>query len=370
MRSFTITYSVFKTIVSTSKLPIYWNVTNSGYFIQSASEACFYAAKVAGSDIADFEANLKISENEGSDEDEAAALASVHLGLHKKEPKQDGKSIGVVEKSTASKVTFFSHDWTDPTTWYTKSVKITDEVATYVSSGVYQLAHVNVIDAYHGKLTQEDYLNNASGGSYRVSVKVDGAAVVEQDPHYGTGEDYTLNYATGVLTFIAGEEPAQNAEIKVTYHYATTSEFIIKPVAGKKLLISFAECQFSQDVAINDTVVFQPYGYVDYFAPQYLQSNGGPYPSGTKIPLGAPAKYKAMSDYYNESVKAYATYPALGGNGWRGASQPITTCDWDYVASTPISSSAGMEIVISLEHHTPFGGDLATATFYCTVESE
>jgi len=49
---------------------------------------------------------------------------------------------------------------------------------------------------------------------------------------------------------------------------------------------------------------------------------------------------------------------------------PIYVFDWDYVSATYLSSAAGMEVVIKLEHDAPFGGTMATATFYCKSDSE
>jgi hypothetical protein len=278
----------------------------------------------------------------------------------------DGRLRYAVEKSDTPKKTIISHDWTDPTTWYSSSVRVVDEIASDSGNHIlYNLDHVNVIDTYHGKVTQEDFLLDGSDNSFRVTVKVNDVTKTEQDPHYGAGGDYTVNYENGTVSFLSAL--AANDEVKVTYHYATDSVFTVTPESGKSLAIEFAEVQFAADVVINDSVVFQPYGYVDVFAPQYLQSNGGPYPSLTKIPLGNPVIYKSMSDYQNDAVKSYCTYPPLGGNGWRGSPEEIIIMDWDYVSATSLRSDYGMEIRVYLQHDTAFDGYCATATFYCTT---
>jgi hypothetical protein len=354
----------------------------------------------------------------------------------------DGRPRLASEKSDKTKVTLYSHDWTDPTTWRTSAVRVVNEVAE--DSGdhtTYDLANPNVIDTYHGKISQEDFLRDANGNSYRVAVTVDDVAVVEQDPHFGTGGDFTVNYEEGKIVFLSAQ--AEDAEVKVTYHHATNSLFVIAPKPGTRLNIDFAECQFSGDIEITDSIHFQPYGFVDAFAPQYTcyltgaatftngstsvvstqgsfgedivgkyvraasaapqanmlvaaisqdgleltlaapyvgatttaatywsQHATGTFPSGTKIPLGDPVIYKTFTDYQNDAARAYPVYPAMGGNGWRGAPQPIIILDWDYVTATPLSSAAGMEVRIFLAHDAPFGGWYGTATFYCTVESE
>lgn len=279
----------------------------------------------------------------------------------------DGTVRVAALKPDSSKTTVCSHDWTDPTTWSTDAVRVVAEAAERTGAGVYQLAHVNAIDVLHGKITNEDWLLDADGNSYRVVVTVDGAAKTERDPHVGSGGDFTLDYATGVLTLAA--DPGEGADVRVTYHYATTSRMVLRPDAGKVLSIGLVEVQFSDDIVITDSVNFQGYGYVDVFAPQML---GEPYniPSGTKIPLGDPMRYKGMRDFVNDAVRAYPGYPVLGGDGWRGLPRPIYVFDWDYVSATPLSSAAGMEIEVRLQHDVPFGGSFATATFYCTSEDE
>ena len=77
-----------------------------------------------------------------------------------------------------------------------------------------------------------------------------------------------------------------------------------------------------------------------------------------------------MQDFLNDSVRTYPQYKAFGGFGWRGMSADSCVMDWDYVSSTFLSSAAGMEIRISLEHDVEFGGTFATASIYCIVEDE
>lgn len=281
----------------------------------------------------------------------------------------DGRPRQAVEKGTAGKLNFFTHDWSDPTTWYTESVRAVDEIAT--DSGDHQkyvLAHSNVIDIYHSKIYQEDYLKDSAGNSYRIVVKLNDVVMTEQDPHYGTGGDFVVNYAAGEINFISPCNPAH--EVKVTYHYANGSMFVVAPTTGKQLSVDFVEVQFSDDIVLTDTVVFQPYGFVEAFAPQYCTTNGGPYPPGTKIPLGNPLKYKSFTDFQAEATKAYVQYPAMGGSNWRASTQKLTIMNWDYLSSTVLKSSTGMEVRVFLEHNVPFGGWYSTATFYCRLESE
>jgi hypothetical protein len=293
-----------------------------------------------------------------------------HLGLTPittEKTAGDGSPLLASRKPDAPKLTFITPNWCDRTSWYPSSVYVEDEVAG--DSGdhtTYELDHQGVVDTYHGKITFEDFLKDGSNRSYRVAVTVDAVAKVEQDPHTGSGGDFTVDYVLGKITFLTALQGTE--VVKVTYHYANGSSFVVAPLAGKTLVIEKVEVQCSDDLEMNDTFVFQAYGLVDVFAPQLM---GPPYnlPSGTKIPLGDPLKYKTINDIINDSNHSYPSYPVIGGNGWRGNKKPLWIFAWDYdVGTTLLHSSYGMEVRISLEHETKCGGTSATATLYCTSE--
>jgi hypothetical protein len=287
-----------------------------------------------------------------------------HLGPQTK----DSKPVVSTWPTEGTRKTFITPSWCDKTTWLQQATRIVDEVASRVDATHYDVAHPFVIDTYHGKVSQEEFFKDANGNGYRVSVKIDDVVKTEQDPHPASGGDYTVDYNAGRITFLSSVSDA--AVVKVTYHYATTSLYTIKPSTGKILKIKSAEAQFSKDIGITDSIRFQPYGYVIVFAPQLAQSNGGQYPDTTLIPLGEATVYKTMADYINEANGAYPEIPAIGGAGWRGCDQGVVTFPWNYIAMTDLISSYGMEIRIYLEHEVPFTGTIATATFYCFSESE
>lgn len=278
----------------------------------------------------------------------------------------DGSPILAFRKPDAPKLTFITPNWCDRTTWYSSSVYVADEVAG--DSGdhtTYNLDHQDVIDTYHGKITFEDFLKDSEGRSYRVVVKVDDVVKIEQDPHFGTDGDFTIDYAAGTITFLLALQSTE--AVTVTYHYANSSTFTVAPIAGKILRVETVEVQCSNDLQMNDTFIFQAYGLVDVFAPQLMPG----VPSGTKIPLGDPLKYKTINDIVNDSNHSYPAYPVLGGAGWRANKSPLWIFCWDYnVGSTLLYAGYGMEVRVSLEHDTPCGGTLATATLYCTSTDE
>ena len=146
---------------------------------------------------------------------------------------------------------------------------------------------------------------------------------------------------------------------------------MLKPSAGKRLAIKSAEVQFSSDVEMSDTVIFHTYGYVDVFAPYLLTTATppGPYPPGTLIPIQKTV-YKTLHQFIDESNGANPPIPAIGGADWRGVQHPVTVFPWNYAAALPLSSAAGMEVRVFLEHDDEFGGSYSTATFYALSEDE
>jgi hypothetical protein len=277
-----------------------------------------------------------------------------------------GRLPTAAARPVAPKLTFITPNWCDKTTWYCGSVEIEDEIAT--DSGdhtTYSVAHQNMIDAYHGKITFEGQLRDDDGSNYRVTVKVNGVKKTEQDPHLVSGGDFIVNYVAGTVTFLTALQPGD--VVTVTYHYAQKATFVVKPAAGKRLYIGSVEVQFSEDIVMNDTFVFQAYGLVDVFAPQLMPG----VPSGTKIPLGDPLVYKTMVDLLNDSNDSHPAYPALGGSNWRALKKPAYIFTWEYaVGLTCLEARYGMEIHIDLEHDIPCSGAFGTATLYCTSEDE
>lgn len=360
VRIYPVTYSALKQIKAS--LPLapwgYSDCIDSNeynvFVVDLDRTSCFLTVmpKDEGSDITDFEANIQPT---------ATSYVSVRDAISVITALSPIPSIQI-SKSSDMRATIISHDWTDKTSWYEKAVRVVDGVlADTGDHQTYALAQGGVIDVFHGKITDEHALKDASNNSFRITVKVDGVTKTERDPHFGTGGDYEVNYSLGTVTFFSAQ--SDSAVVTATYHYATTSVFTVKPAAGKKMCIDRAEVQLSVDCVANDSVVFQPYGYVQSFAPHLTPA---PYPANTLIPLGPPAIYKGIRDFLNASCKSYPVIPALGGSGWRGLSVGSVVMDWDYVAKTVLDSSKGMEIRVWLEHDTPWDGTFGTVTFYGT----
>lgn len=369
MMDINVQYSSFQSLYN--KTPIYYTSKLDGTLVlYSVSDEFFTICNcVESADVIDFTTNHQSTATIVYSADDARLLGyQVNTNALVAPKTKDGRIKTANGKGDETRTNFYSFNWCDKTTWYQAATYVSNEAAT--DSGdhtTYILAHQSVIDNYHGKITLEDTLKDSSNRSYRVVVKVNGTTKTERDPHLGSGGDYSINYAAGTVAFYLALDAAD--VVAVNYFYATTSLFKFAPTSGKLLSLSMAECQFSVDIDMTDSIILEVHGYVDVFAPQYLQSNGGPYPSLTKIPI-MNFTYKSIQDLMNDSFRAYPVVKAIGGSGWRGIAQDMAVFDWDYVASTSMRASQGIEMRVKLAHDTPFGGTFATVTFYCTSSTE
>lgn len=206
---------------------------------------------------------------EQNDEDkadfEAGYLLDANGTLNPRE--LDGRPRTALGKGMGVPFNVYTHNFCDRTTWFQDSLRVVGETPT--DSGnhtTYSLAHPNVIDTGHGKVTFEDGLVDAAGHSYRVAVSVNGVAKAERQWPAPTGGDFTVDYGAGTVTFAAALDAGD--DVLATYHYARTSMFKIVPPAGKMLTLDNAKYSFApDDVVMTDSFVFEVWGIADYFVP-------------------------------------------------------------------------------------------------------
>lgn len=246
-----------------------------------------------------------------------------------------------------------SYNWCDRTTWYDQAVYVSEEVVGVGNGvlGLFSLDHGNVIDLSHGKVFEEDLIVAPSSSAWSPEITVDGVPQTERVPFASSGGDYSIDYETGDITFHT--VPGLGDEIKASYYYNpdTTGNSLIElgPAPGKKWSIDRAEVQFSKDVGITDTIIWE------------IRAGGF---------LVSPAtKYKTLGDYLDTSYGSFPEFPAMGGAA-RGLTQPTVLLRWEYVASIEILSSLGLKVAVYLENDIPFTGERATFTLYAAEEDE
>ena len=246
-----------------------------------------------------------------------------------------------VSKIDGSSANIVTHDWTDPCTWYQKSLRVNDEILNLVN-GVYESSNINWIDLTNGRVFDE---NSISG--YDVHIKGDNNTLTEH-------VDYQCDYENGKVTIINGNT---YATVSASYNYATSSEFVIEPKSGKQLLIEHSELQFTTDIDYNTDVIFQI---------RALHPDQATYPN-LKVPVNT-LVYKNVKDIINGANLGKGYIPAFGNT--RGINNNVLVFPFDYTSLRILKNSLGVELVISLKDDIPLGGEFATLTFYTISQDE
>jgi len=258
---------------------------------------------------------------------------------------------------------FISPNWASKETWYQQSVRVTNEVLTDSGDGLtFNSANTWWVNLTNGKVSNEHLWSP----SHAAVITADDVAMTES-PTGTTSGDYQIDYENGTVTFNSSQS---GKSIKATYSYAGASDFLIEPAEGSTIRLTAVECQFSADLDLTDSIIFQFEGLVQAYAPQLVNDVDPDYvtsfPTGTRIPLGPPRIYKTMYDYIAEAQRAYPEIPTLGGAGWRGITSPLHIFRWPYQedATRDLDATKGARIRISLATDTPFVGSYATVTLY------
>lgn len=267
-----------------------------------------------------------------------------------------------------SEALYASHDFCDPTTWYSQSVRVVGEVATNPSNDLinYKVSHKNIIDMSHGKVYDEDSLCEDVEHAYCIKIFVDGYQKTQREAFEASGGDYDINYKDGYINFF--EPLASNSVVTIDYSYENGSAWVLKPYTGKYLDIYKAKLQFTDDTIMTDTIHYEVWGYVDVFAPQYLQSNGGPLPSGTLVKI-MNSCYKQVGQFIDEAESIGPRMDPIGGAD-RGFTNALKTINFGYETIRRLQSSYGMEMHARLDHDRHFTGERCTIAFRCISSNE
>lgn len=288
------------------------------------------------SDIIDFETDYKNSSNKS---------------IEKRN--DDQLILGTQEPRTGKELILATHNFCDPTTWYTESVRVDDEILTDSGDGyTWNSLHVNWIDMTHGKLFDEDALVADIDHGYSIIVKVDGNEQQKRAPFATEGGDYDVNYESGSITFFSNQ--SGNA-VSVSYSYENGSMWKLVPDAGKRIDIEQAEAQFAKDLVLHDSIVFDIYVYNPFDLPNKVLYNR--------------TSYKRIVNFIDEALGSYPVIPAIGGSP-RGTSHEVYGFPFRYGTIRKLLSSMGLELRVKLENDKVLGGEYATATMYTTVRDE
>lgn len=184
-------------------------------------------------------------------------------------------------------------------------------------------------------------------------------------------DSYTINYAAGEVTFAS----TQTGTITANYHYATTSDFILKPKEGHVLYIEHAEVQFSIGGHLNDSLLFEiwaggPYGYAAMEGYSDAQYDAG---FGQRR-----IYYRSIVDFINYGNEGIGKITKTCDNsehsimnGGNCITQDVAIFPFKYISVIGLKYSDAALLRIKLRNDIPVSdGEIATCTFYLECESE
>lgn len=356
MQKLSVSYNTIKQVLN--KLPSYYiQQSDNGYHLFSIGEfeqvICIIKSNESDN-LVDFENNYKSNCISVLSMDDAIVLGKIANNIPFVDLKNDDQiSLISPEPRIGSELILITHNFCDPTTWYTESLRAEDEALSDSGDGyTWTSSHINWIDMTHGKLFDEDAIVLDVEHNYSIIVKVDGYTKEQREPFATDGGDYDVNYELGHITFF---DDQSGKNITATYSYENGSKWKLIPIEGKRIDIEQAEAQFSENLVLNDSILFDIYVYNPYDLPNKVL-----YHSTT---------YKKMTNFIDEALGSFPVIPAMGGTA-RGTNSNIYGFPFRYGTIRKILSSQGVELHVKLKNDKAFDGDFATATFYTTVRDE
>lgn len=262
--------------------------------------------------------------------------------------------------------TICTHDFSDRTTWYQRSVQVTNETLFDTGGAItYQANNAHWVNMNGQKLTI-DYKKvlerdgTLSSGSKRAAiVKSNGTTLIE-------GTDYIVNYPAGTVQFTNSQ--AGNT-ITATYWHNNNvqyrSEFLFTPPPNYLYRIEHIESQFSANCNFNNSAVVVEIwagavslnaglysvnlnGYAN-FNPAYYDAGYGQ----------SRSNYRNMNDLFNWCDNAYPPSPPCGN-----ITQPVMNFCFFYAVHPEINSKQGTCIRFLMANDVELTAEICTTTLY------
>lgn len=303
---------------------------NGSYTIQEIERPLFSNDEVLLTDIGNSDAVINDGTNDLSISDGIDYLKGYNF-----KPKLDsiGNQITATEKISGKDfMAAVSHDFTDETTWFQGSTRVTGETLSGSGTGPYTSLNGNWIDLTHGKHSRE----NDYSASYVPVIYDNGVEVT-------TG--ITIDYVNGSVTF--GSAPT--GLVTADYSYAGVSTWSLVPDAGKVVNVEHAELDFSLNTSFTE-VYFQIWAYNPADLPNKM--------------IVEEVAYKNMKDIL-KIANEVTVIPALSG-----LTQQTMRAVFDYGSMISLKSSQGIELRIAIKDDAVMTGEFGTITLYTIIEDE
>jgi hypothetical protein len=345
----------FKNIITSKQISIQYAENSEGYVIFAIDSIVIYITKIYKNNLPKF---VNVLNGDPSSEDENTESLEDFENNFKSEankpliPPKDplGIPLTVSEPRRGTELIIVSHNYCDPCTWYTESIRVNEEILTSEDGYTWNSVNPYWIDMVSGRMFKDYKTRELVDHKYDIVLTVDGYSKLYRDYFSETGGDFSIFYEDG---YIKSFEDWSGKEIKCSYSYATGSAWSINPDFGTKIDIEQADVQFSSDVMMNDTVIFETLVY-----------NPEDFPN--KIVYDT-AYYKRVQNIIDEAIGAFPTISKLSPNA-RGTKYDTVEFPFKYGTVKTLDSSVGLELRIRLENNIKYGGSFCTASFYCTVK--
>lgn len=268
---------------------------------------------------------------------------------------QENRIVMVPDVRLGSEVVLATHNFCDPCTWYSESLRQSEELTMDDEDGyVFRGTMKNWIDIANGRVLREDKISESISHGYRVKITVDGYELSEklvnhEDPD---SADFIVNYDDGYITFLRDSYFGKTVNAEYSFSYG--SGWYLVPFENTEVRIERAEVQFSEDVGFHDSIEMVIY-------------IGNPYDPNTWYEYKK-AVYKCMDNFIDEAEGAFPLIPPLPGHG--GTKKARYGFPFRYSTARPLSYAQGVFLVVRMTNHRKFDGERATATFYCTIVDE
>jgi hypothetical protein len=260
-----------------------------------------------------------------------------------------------------SNFTIVSHDLSDRTTWYQKSIAVVAETLTDSGDGLtFNSANPHWVNINGPKLTL-DYAKvlerdgSLSKASVRnILIKVNGVAKVE-------GTDFNVNYPAGTVTFVSSQS---GNTITANYPHnngvAHCSEFLFLPPTDKMYRIEHVESQFSRNAVFTNPIMIEIWaGGTDGHSVN-LAAYGGF--AGAYFDAGygqSRSAYRNVNDLINWCNNEYPIIPACGN-----LTQDVLCFPFLYIVHPVISAKQGAVIRLFTRDDLEITAEVCTVTLY------
>jgi hypothetical protein len=265
-----------------------------------------------------------------------------------------------------SGVTFVSHDFSDRTTWYQKSIRIYDVPLTAESENVYASAHRFWIDIFSKKLIF--HRNRVAKRTGDFGKHGDWGVVVKKDGIVLKSSEYRVDFREGKVAILDGKPGKVTATYSHNDGVSACSEYILMPRAGEKYTIDHVELQFDTEVIFTSPVRFQVWagskasaagiagygGFLDaYYDAGYGQMS---------------VDYQDIRGIINQANLGTGSIPAMHGAGIENA---VAVMPFDYIKSIELSGNiCALVRMLVLDDAELENSDITTASFYIEVTKE